>query len=312
MNRMWKIERQELMMRTKEFTFYSKHTITNIHCKIWTPQTPKAVVQISHGITEHLGRYEELAERLVLQDIAVIAMDLPGHGQSIRSAKGYFGDWQSVVEDVHTLSIIGHEIFGDIPYIMMGFSLGSFLVRTYAYTYEDYDGLILLGTGNSPLFILQILHKMMEKKSRKIGDRNTDKFVKSLSTDAYNKHFKPTKTDYDWLMKKETERETYLNDPLCYKDVTAGLFRELLFGMIECEKYRNIKHTKDVPILLLSGKDDPVGDFKKGVRHVKTMLDQVGIKRVKVHFVNGRHDILHDEEKEKTIGRILKFMRQYA
>lgn len=295
-------------MRTKEFSFYSKHTITNIHCKIWTPHKPKAVVQISHGITEHLGRYNQFATFLVMNDIAVIAMDLPGHGTSLRCAKGYFGDWQGVVEDVHTLSIIGHHIFENIPYIMMGFSLGSFLVRTYACQYDDFDGMILMGTGNSPIPILKILHKMMEKEARKIGDRNTDDFVKKLSTGVYNKHFEPNKTNYDWLTNSEKDLTKYLNDPLCYKDVSVGLFRELLSGMIYSEKYDHYKYTPNVPILLISGNEDPVGNFKDGVRHVKSMYEQMKDMQVRVHFVKGRHDILHDEDKGKVMGVIVKWI----
>lgn len=295
-------------MRTKEFSFYSKNTITNIHCKIWTPHKPKAVVQISHGITEHLGRYNQFAAFLVMNDIAVISMDLPGHGTSLRCAKGYFGDWQGVVEDVHTLSIIGHHIFENIPYIMMGFSLGSFLVRTYACQYDDFDGMILMGTGNSPIPILKILHKMMEKEARKIGDRNTNNFVKKLSTGVYNKHFKPNKTDYDWLTNSEKDLAKYLKDPLCYKDVSVGLFRELLSGMIYSEKYDHYKYTPNVPILLISGNDDPVGNFKDGVRHVKSMYEQMKDMQVRVHFVKGRHDILHDEDKGKVMEVIVKWI----
>lgn len=296
-------------MKKKEFTFKSIDTETKIHAMIWTPTNPKAVVQISHGITEHIGRYEELATYLCFNDIAVIGMDLLGHGKSVGDTKAYFGDWNTVVEDVHTLSILGHEAFVGIPYIMLGFSLGSFLVRTYACQYQDMDACILLGTGQKPKFILSLIHHLVAKEANKIGETHTNDFINKLSFGEYNKPFAPNNTDCDWLCADETALAQYINDPLCYKEITAGLFRELIAGMIYTCDQSHVKNMKQMPILLLSGKDDPVGDRTKGVIATKKTFEKIG-ENVEIEFFEGRHDILHETDKEKVFEAIVSFIKK--
>lgn len=275
---------------------------------IWKPDNkPKAVVQICHGITEHIGRYEEFAEILVKNDIAVIGCDLPGHGQSTTKTPAYFGNWMEVVDEIHLLSQIGHSTFPNIPYIMLGFSLGSFLARTYVCKYHDVNKLILIGTGQKPKLVLSMIHFLVSKEAKKIGEENTNDFIKKLSFDEYNKSFSPNKTTCDWLCKDETSLQAYLTDSLCQKEISAGLFRELLFGMIYTSDKSNIENMQKIPILLLSGEDDPVGDFKKGVIATKNLFEKMNLN-VAIAFVDGRHDILHEATKNKVYDLILDWL----
>lgn len=288
----------------KEFTFGEE----NVFGVMWIPSTtPKAVVQICHGITEYIGRYEELAEVLVSNNIAVIGCDLPGHGKSANQSPAYFGSWMNVVETIHELSEIGHEKFSNMPYIMLGFSLGSFLTRTYVCKYHDIDKMILLGTGQKSKFLLRMIHFLVSREAKKIGEENTNDVIKGLSFGEYNKSFAPNKTDCDWLCSDEKSLEQYLNDSLCQKEISAGLFRELLFGMIyTCDK-SNVKQMNTMPILLLSGENDPVGDFKKGVVSTKNLFETTG-SHVDMKFFEGRHDILHEKSKFEIFKKILSWI----
>lgn len=293
-------------MKKEDFTFKSNDQKTQIHGIIYNQtQNTKAVLQIAHGITEHAGRYEELASFLTQNDIAVVAIDLLGHGKSIydESSKAYFGKegtWDLVVKDLHKCKEITKQRFKNSKYIMMGFSLGSFLVRDYMIKYGeegDIDGFILMGTGQKSKLILKMVCALVKKECKKVGEENSSPFIKKLSFETYNKSFAPNKTDYDWLLKSEEGKKNYEDDNLCYKNISAGLFRELLNGMIFTGDIKNIKKiNKNTPILLISGKSDSVGDFSKGVKKTQDLFQKVGAKNISVKLYDElRHDILHED-----------------
>ena len=306
-------------MRKTTFRFPSADKITTIHGVIWQPENEvKCVLQISHGITEYIDRYEPLAEYLTNAGIAVVGIVLLGHGKSIYEAsrKAYFGpegSWHWVVEDVHLCKEIAKEQFEGLPYFMMGFSLGSFLVRTYMTTYaheNDISGYILMGTGQQPAIILKVIRSLVRNEGKKITDNNTSDFIKSLSFGNYNKAFKPTETECDWLCANKENLEKYIQDARCYKDISAGLFCELLTGMIFTGDFKNItKVQKDVPVYFISGREDPVGDAGKGVKAAYNSFQKAGVKFVEITFYeHARHDILHEYCKDDVYRTIEKWI----
>ena len=270
--------------------------------KLWLPETePKALLQITHGMTEHIGRYTALAEALTAQGVAVAGFDLRGHGKNPGSADcASFGEngWKDSLEDMHLFYGELTQRFPEIPHIMLGFSLGSFLLREYLNHYDDkVDGAVIMGTGQQPGGILRLMMAIVKTQIKKAGFDQTTPLVKKLSFETYNKKFIPNRTDFDWLCSDESERESYMTDPLCRKSISSGLFWQLLDSMKRTgSRSAYDRWNKTMPVLLLSGQEDPVGDFGKGVLQVKYAMESAGLKEVTMHlFPDARHDLLHEE-----------------
>lgn len=302
-------------MNKVEFNYMSSNGSTLIHCIKWIPDNPIGVIQIVHGITEHIGRYEEFASYMANLGYIVVGNDHLGHGKSIINDKpkmyiGKLGSWDYLVKDIHTL----YELFSEeykLPTYLIGFSLGSFVSRHYLIDYNpNYQKAILVGTGMQPGFILNILKMIVKGEVKKIGEENTSKFIKDLSFGTYNKQIKNTKTDCDWLTSSEEEINKYLNDPLVGKDITGSLFYELLDGMIYTSKLSNIKKMKDLPILLLSGLDDPVGSKGSGVKKLESIYKKNNID-VSIKLYEGkRHDLFHETNKLEVFKDIEEYIKK--
>lgn len=293
-------------MKKNELFFLSKDNQTNIHMVIWEPDTRVyGVIQVVHGVTEHIMRYEEFANYMNKGGIAVVGIDLIGHGLSTNNGakKMYFGpegSWKYVVGDLDTCFQNAKELYPDVPYVMLGFSLGSFLVRSYLIDYPGkVDGAILVGTGQIGKFLLKLARKIAIKEGLKYGeDKTTDK-IRNLTFGTYNKHFKPNRTPYDWLCLSNTAVDNYIADPLRGDAMSSGLFRELLDGMKYTSEINNVKKINIMkPILLLSGQNDAVGDFGKGVTKVCNEYKKVGVQDLTLKIYNNlRHDIMHEDDR---------------
>jgi len=227
--------------------------------------------------------------------------DLRGHGRNpgdpICASFGE-GGWESSLEDMHLFHGWLSGKFGGCPHFMLGFSLGSFLLREYLNRYDDRAaGAVILGTGYQPGAVLSVMAAVVNTQIRKAGFDASTPLVRKLSFDTYNRKFAPSRTPSDWLCADDGELDAYLADPLCRENISAGLFRELLCSMKRTggkNAYENWK--KELPVLLLSGEDDPVGDGGKGVMKVKSAMDRAGIGNVTMYlFAGARHDLLHEE-----------------
>ena len=287
-------------MNTESFRFVGANAVM-LQGVIWTPICkPCMVVQIVHGMTEHIGRYEKLASILTGNGIAVVGFDLRGQGQNkgdhVSASFGKKG-WRASLHDIFLFHLEMNRLFPNIPYFMMGFSLGSFLVRDYLSRYNDkVAGAIIMGTGYQRSMVLSILKAVVRMETRKYGFNHSTPLVRKLSFETYNQRFAPNKTPYDWLCSDEAELHAYLNDPLCCRNISAGLFWQLLDAMKRTGNVRTYKHWhRETPVLLLSGTKDPVGDFGKGVQRVMRSMAKGGVKNVRMHLIpNARHDLLHE------------------
>lgn len=194
------------------------------------------------------------------------------------------------------------EKYPELSYYMLGFSLGSFVLRTYLIDYPgNLDGAIIMGTGQMAPVAIKIGKFMANKEAKKAGEENSTPAIHQLTFGTYNKIFAPNRTEYDWLCSNEKALDEYIEDPQRGGDFSAGLFRELLDGMLYSSNVKNIKKMdKNLPILLISGEKDPVGDCGKGVKLTKKALEKAGVKDISVKMYLGlRHDILHEEEKDQ-------------
>ena len=193
---------------------------------------------------------------------------------------------------------------------MLGFSLGSFLLREYINQYckDEIAGAIIMGTGSQPSWILSMIMVVVKGEINKVGYNETSPTIKKLSFGEYNKKFKPNKTDFDWLCSDENSLQDYINDPLCKKEISAGLFYDLLASMKRTslpDAYNNVN--KELPILLLSGTHDPVGNMSKGVKQVYNDMLKAGFKNVKLElFDKARHDILHETHVSSKVYSLIK------
>lgn len=305
-------------MKKTEFYYPSADGKTKIHALEWIPEKePIGILQIMHGVTEYVLRYEDLAEYLTDKGFVVVGNDHLGHGKSIaEGAKPmYFGpkgSWQWVVKDVLTLQKMTKEKYPELSYYMLGFSLGSFVLRTYLIDYPgNLDGAIIMGTGQMAPVAIKIGKFMANKEAKKAGEENSTPAIHQLTFGTYNKIFAPNRTEYDWLCSNEKALDEYIEDPQRGGDFSAGLFRELLDGMLYSSNVKNIKKMdKNLPILLISGEKDPVGDCGKGVKLTKKALEKAGVKDISVKMYPGlRHDILHEEEKEQIYADIYNWLQ---
>lgn len=291
-------------MKKNELFFPSKDKKTNIHMVIWEPDDEVlGVIQVVHGVTEHIMRYEEMAYYFTNRGIAIVGIDLLGHGLSTDNGNkvmyfGKNGSWDYVVDDVERCLVHAKELYPNIPFVLLGFSLGSFIVRTHMIKRPGLvDADILVGTGYNSSLEIALAQSVVKSETKKYGDNVATDKIRDLTFGTYNKKFKPNKTDYDWLCSDEEALEEYINDSLVGKNMTIGLFRELLNGMkFTCDKRNVLKVDSNKPVLLLSGDKDSVGKNGKGVEKVYKLLKNAGVQDVSIKLYDGlRHDILHEK-----------------
>ena len=274
----------------------------------WEVSNPIAVLQVVHGLTEHAGRYEELATFLNENRISVVAMDLRGHGSSEYPHKSYFdGGWNAVIEDI--VDFAKETKKEDVPYFIMGFSLGSFLVRHIMISNNLLvDGYIIAGTDWKPVFILKLIAFIVKKEGQKIGMTNTSDFIKNIAFGTYNKKIKNPKTDFDFLCSNTDELIEYMNDALCNRSISAGLLFDLINGMIITENKENLNQMKKSKVIFISGNEDPVGGNGKGVKITAKVFEEIGMDVDLKLFEGMRHDIFHEKDREEVFQVILNFL----
>ena len=281
---------------------FTGHGGTILPAVVWQPeQEVKAVLQITHGMTEHIGRYETLASDLCRQGVAVAGFDLRGHGSHPGKpdiAAFTEGEWDASIEDMRLFFAKLQSSFPGIPHYMLGFSLGSFLLREYLGKYpEGISGAIIAGTGHQPGWLLSVMMAIVQGEFKKAGFDGTTDLVKQLSFGTYNQKFKPNRTAADWLCSDPDTLDQYLTDPLVRKEISAGLFWELLGSMKRTGKVESYAGwNPEMPVLLLYGTDDPVGDSGKGVPKLFQLMRKAGLRAVDCQqFPGARHDIFHEE-----------------
>ena len=273
---------------------------------IWLPEEPPCMVlQIAHGMTEHIGRYEKLAQSLTQHGIAVAGFDLRGHGHNAKDPEcASFGEggWEASIQDMH---LFYRELENRFPN-----------VRDYLSCYDDHiAGAVIMGTGQQPGIVLSVLIQIVKREITAHGFDSSTPLIDKMSFENYNQKFAPNTTPYDWLCADEEQRAAYCEDSLCRRHISAGLFYQLMDAMRRTgKKSTYVKWNKTVPILLLSGQKDPVGDFGKGIQQVKNSMDHAGIKDIEVHLIpDARHDALHEEKNggaEAAIDIIQKWMNE--
>ena len=298
------------MAQGKDFYIPFQDGSGRIHGICWEPEeTPWAVIQVAHGMIEHIGRYEEFAQAMNRAGIAVIGHDHPGHGRTAKPGElGEFAEKNGVRRVNGAMAQVARfakHKFQGIPHILLGHSMGSFYARQYLCEYgHELDGAIIMGTGWQPEMTIRGGLLLAGAIAKIKGADATSKLVTNMAFGAYNKAFgdKP-RTPNDWLSADTDNVDRYMADPLCGADATVGLFRQMLRGLRFNQTPRNIdKMDKDAPILLIAGQSDPVGDMGAGVRRTHDAFKRAGIKDVTLKLYPGlRHEILNEAAMRDTV-----------
>ena len=303
----------------QDFYFQSSTGRTSIHALKCVPDgKPRAVVQIAHGIAEHIDRYRPFMEFLADNGFVAAGNDHLGHGKSIRvpEEQGFFAEkdgWWRVVDDMDKLHDIMSNEYPELPYVLFGHSMGSFLTRTYLIKHPDkYDGVILSGTGHqSPALVLggNAAASVMAKLNGAMGDGAK---LDSLAFGSYLNKIENPRTKFDWLSRDTEQVDKYIADPLCGFVGKIGLYRDMMQGIKFITDKKNIAQmNKEKPVYFMSGDGDPVGDYGKGVeRAYKTFCD-AGLHDVFMRlYPGGRHEMLNETNKEQVYQDILSWLNE--
>lgn len=300
--------------QTKQFA--SSNGKDQVVYDIYLPERPaKGVLQVSHGMCEWFGRYEAFARFLAEQGFIVCGNDHLGHGRTAKSNAdlGYFAPaqgWRYLVQDLAKLTDLLQPSYPDLPYFLLGHSMGSFLARAYLTEYgQRLSGAIIMGTsGKNPLAGLGILLLKLLKLAK--GERHRSQFLQSIAFYDYNKRFQPQKSEHDWLSRDIDLVAQYEKEPWCNFIFTLSGFDDLFHMLQWVSRVEWSKEVPvDLPILLVSGEDDPVGNYGKGVLEVYQKLLQAGCTKVQQKlYPAARHELLNESNREEVYQDLLHWL----
>jgi len=300
-------------MNETEFTFQTKDGVS-IFSRKWLPEGEvRGILQIAHGMAEHSARYADFAHFMNKNGFAVYADDHRGHGKTAGTVKkmGYFADkngWEKVLGDIHQLSGIAKKEYPDVPFFLLGHSMGSFFSRNYIQLFgNEVDGVILSGTAAHPGILGNIGIGIAKSLGAVFGKKNPSVFMNQLSFGTFNKPFKPNRTLFDWLSRDPQVADQYIADPYCGAIFSFGFFADMLHGILLINQPENIKKIpKNLPIYIFSGDKDPVGEFGKGVKRVHKAFKDADIQDVTIKlYKDGRHEMLNEINRAEVYADVL-------
>ncbi len=300
-----------------ELTFLSTSGYCNIHVCIWYPDKTKytrpiGIIQLAHGMVDHIERFEAMATYFAQRGFLVVGNDHLGHGDSIASKDdwGYFVDREDcatyLVKDMHKLTKIIKKKYPNLPYILIGHSMGSFLTRKYMMMYKDeLSACVVLGTGNQRLIVVQAGRLLVHITKRFKGDRYRSSLLKKLMFANYNKDINNCKSENAWLTRDDEIVKKYDHDEKCSFMFTVNAYEGMLKVIRFVIRNANIRHTsRYLPVLFAAGTSDPVGEYGKAVKRIyrkyARWLDDVELKL----YDNCRHELHSEINKEQIFEDI--------
>ena len=307
------------MTRTQNFSYPSADGKSTIQAREWLPEgSPRGVVQIIHGISEHMGRYVHVARFLNENGFLVCGEDHLGHGRTVSDGRyGYFaarGGWDFVVRDIRRLREIEGEKYPGIPYFLMGHSMGSFLARTYLIRWPGtVDGAVLSGTGQEAAPLVAFGRGASNLLCALCGPEHVSGLIYRLSLGSYSRPFRRDGGTGSWLSQDPEMVESNRRDPLCSFRPTVSMFRDMMEGLEFIGSGSNLaKMDPETPIYFFSGDRDPVGSMGKGVRKVEEMFRRAGCRDVTVRlYPGGRHEMLNEINRSEVLEDLLAWLEKH-
>ena len=303
----------------QDIYFDSSTGVNRIHARKCTPDgKPRAIVQINHGIAEYIERYDDFMNFLANNGFVVVGEDHLGHGKSIEHPedKGFFAEkdgWNCVLKDIDQLRNIIREEYPELPYIFFGHSMGSFLTRHYLINNpEKYDAAIICGTGHMPRAKAHFGYNLARSICKAKGPRADGKLLNDVGFAGFNKRVPVLMTDYDWVCGSYESVKKYVADPLCGFIPKAGVFRDMMSGVLYITDQKNIDAmSKTQPIFFIAGSDDPVGEYGKAVVRAYNAFCKAGMQDVTIKlYPHMRHEILNEDNHEIVYNDILTWLNK--
>ncbi len=279
---------------------------------------PKAVVQIIHGMCEYIERYEHFAAFLTEQNILVCGADHIGHGRSVTSEceLGYFGEKGGdhiLAKDAYQLTKMMKQEYPDVPYFYFGHSMGSFVLRDLLAKYRpQVNGAVICGTagGGLPYGAAKQLIRLRRKTS---GSHYRSNFLNKLMFGTYcNKIENPT-SPHDWITRDAAIVASYDADPKCSFIFTTAAMEDLvtLLARVSHRDWAG-KVEKELPLFLIAGDADPVGNYGKGVTEVYEKLKDAGVSDILCKlYPEDRHELLNELDKETVMQDVLSWLEAH-
>ena len=284
-------------VKQDRFTFASSDGLS-IACVRWSgPHRVRGVIQVAHGLGEHVGRYGELARLLVGAGFVVYGNDHRGHGLTADGGKlGDFGPggFDQVVEDMVSLRVVAKNDHPRKPYILLGHSMGSFAAQQFVLAHShSIDGLVLSGSGALDRLVLS-----EEGVAAADGMRRL------------NAPFEPVRTPFDWLSRDNVEVDAFMADPLCFPSLEPASMESLLEAfprLADPNEIRNVR--QDLPVYVVAGSDDPVGLRLDGVRVLLERYRSAGLRSLAHDFyAGGRHEMFHETNRHEVFTNLLVWL----
>ena len=274
----------------------------------------KAIIQLTHGMAEHIARYDDFAFFLAKNGYIVCGNDDLGHGETVKlgGTKGFFAEkqgYEAVLEDIHQLSKMAVEQY-KLPLVLFGHSMGSFFASAYAAKYgSELKALILSGTGGENK---QVGSAIMLAKVLKIfgGSKKPSALLDKMAFGAFAKAVANSRTAFDWLSRDEAQVDKYIGDEYCGFTFTTGGFADMfrLISFTRGPQWAPLV-PKNLPVYIFSGMADPVGGNGLGVTSVFDSLKKAGVERVSLKlYPEGRHEMLNETNKQDVYTDILNWV----
>ena len=308
--------------------FLSHDGTSTIKGLVWEParvrggrrKPPRGVIQIAHGMVEHVGRYDEFARFLVGHGFVVCAADHIGHGKSVSSADELGclppDGKEILIEDVHELrKTVTARYSRQTPYILFGHSRGSFIVRAYLARHgEDVAAAVICGTGQQPLVLSKAGNALARFLAKTKGPAYRSTLLDNMGVGAFAKQIENPRTSTDWISTDPAVVDAYIADELCGAMFSVGGYATLtdLTGEVVSPSCA-AKVPKDLPVLFIAGAEDPVGGNGKGVQAAAELLRRAGVQDVEVKLYDGmRHEILNEPGRAQVYTDVVTWIEEHA
>ncbi|MCI2241680.1 alpha/beta fold hydrolase [Adlercreutzia faecimuris] len=307
--------------------FRSSDGATAARGLLWQPADaasaarPRGIVQVVHGMSEHIGRYDELARFLASHGFVVCGHDHLGHGKTapdpaLRGVMPARGGADAIVADVGALrSIVSARYARDVPYFLLGHSMGSLVTRVYLAGHgEGLAGAVICGTAGQPLAVCKAGNLLARTLAAVRGDDARIPLLHALADGAFSRSVRGARTPFDWLSRDEEAVDAFIADEACGFMFSAGGYAtltELAFRAGRPAAFAAVP--KGLPVLFIAGDADPVGDRGRGVENAATRMRAAGVADVTLRLYEGmRHEIFNEIGREQVLADLLAWLDAHA
>ena len=303
-------------MRADTFSFKAEDG-KDLFVYRWLPDEGaprKAIVHVSHGMAEHAARYARVAEALTAAGYAVYADDHRGHGKTAGPDDlGWMGPggFRRSVQDIEQLLVFEKAENPGLPAVLFGHSMGSYFAQSFLVDAgSSIKAAVLSGTGGKPSLIAAAGRLVARVERLRLGPRGKSKLLTALSFEEFNKAFRPNRTAFDWLSRDDAEVDKYIADPLCGFPVTTQLWVDLLDGLGHISSpAQQAKIPHDLPVYVLCGSEDPVGEQTRSVQQLLSAYGRVGLADVTHKFYpSGRHEVLNETNRDEVTRDLVAWL----